>query len=247
MKKIFLLFTFLVLGINFALGVENQELKEILASEVRNSNFKPYIEQSSNGLVKMFVFNPSSANSSTEASLIKQAIKYASDVAAPYGKNLMDIKKSSYPKVKKFSIYALRKSQTEPYVLSMIDATSSETRAIASYPESADTFRVFVFIDDSPYNPSNYNNISQSEFLLETIVNIIHEVYGHAFEVIKNPSLAQKASSEQELIAYTVQLEGLKKLKQKHANLFDSSTQKLLDSYIKDTEVKIEYFKNNAY
>ena len=247
MKKIFLFFTFLVLGINFALAVDNQELKEILAPEAKNIKFAPYIEENPGGLVRLFIFNPSSANSSTEVSLIKQAINYASDVAAPYGKNLMDVKKSSYPKVKNFSVYVLRKSQTEPYVLNMIGANSVETRAIASYPQTADTVRIFVFIDDSPYNPSNYNNISKSEFLLETIVNFIHEAYGHAFEVIKNPSLAKKSNAEQEIVAYTVQLEGLKKLKQKHSGIFDESTKKLLDNYIKDTEFKIAYFKNNNY
>jgi hypothetical protein len=78
-------------------------------------------------------------------------------------------------------------------------------------------------------------------------MNFIHAVSGHASEVIDAPNLAKHSFGEQELRAYTVQLEGLKKLKQKHANLFDSSTQKLLDIYIKDTQAKIDYFKNNSY
>ena len=247
MKKSFFVLAFFTLFANFSFAVDNQELREILSSEVKNSTFKPYIEQSSNGLVRLFVFNPSSANSATEISLIKQALEYASKVAAPYGKDLMEVKKSSYPRVKNFAIYALRKSQTEPYVLDMIGASDGETRAIASFPEKADIFRVFVFIDDSPYNPSNYKTVSKSEFLLETIVNFIHEVYGHAFEVINQPSLASASYGEQETRAYTVQLEGLKKLKQNYFGIFDASTQKLLDNYIEDTKAKIEYFKNNSY
>lgn len=246
MKKLFFIFG-LFLFTQFSFAVENQELKDILARDVKNSNFKPYIEQSSNGLVRLFIFNPSSASFSAEADLIKKAIKYSSEVAGPGGRNFMDIKKNSYPKVKNFAVYVLRKNQTEPGVLNMIGANSSEVRAIASYPESADSFRVFVFIDDSPYNPDSYKKISKDEFLLETIINFIHEVYGHAFEVIDDPNLAKKSFGEQEVRAYTVQLEGLKKLKQKHANLFDSSTQKLLDIYIKDTQAKIDYFKNNSY
>lgn len=246
MKKLFFIFgLFLFTQVSFA--VENQELKDILARDVKNSNFKPYIEQSSNGLVRLFIFNPSSASFSAEADLINRAIKYASEVAGPSERNFMDIKKNSYPKVKNFAVYVLRKSQTEPDVLNMIGANSSEVRAIASYPESADSFRVFVFIDDSPYNPNSYKKISKDEFLLETIINFIHEVYGHAFEVIDDPNLAKQSFGEQEVRAYNVQLEGLKKLKQKHANLFDSSTQKLLDIYIKDTQAKIDYFKNNSY
>lgn len=246
MKKLFFIFgLFLFTQVSFA--VENQELKDILARDLKNSNFKPYIEQSSNGLVRLFIFNPSSASFSAEADLIKKAIKYSSEVAGPRGQNFMDIKKNSYPKVKNFAVYVLRKSQTEPDVLNMIGANSSEVRAIASYPESADSFRVFVFIDDSPYNPNSYKKISKDEFLLETIINFIHEVYGHAFEVIDDPNLAKQSFGEQEVRAYNVQLEGLKKLKQKHANLFDSSTQKLLDIYIKDTQAKIDYFKNNSY
>lgn len=247
MKKLFFILAFFTLFTNFSFAVDNQELKEILSADVKNSTFKPYIEQSSNGLVRLFVFNPSSANSATEISLIKQALEYASKVAAPYGKDLMDVKKSSYPRVKNFAIYALRKSQTEPYVLDMLGAYNRETRAIASFPEKADTFRVFVFIDDSPYNPSNYSKVSKSEFLLETIVNFIHEVYGHAFEVINQPSLASASYGEQETRAYTVQLEGLKKLKQNYSGIFDSATQKQLDNYIEDTKAKIEYFKNNSY
>ncbi|GEM_PF-5705503 len=247
MKKLLFILAFFTLFANFSFAVDNQELREILSSEVKSSTFKPYIEQSSNGLVRLFVFNPSSANSTTEISLIKQALEYASKVAAPYGKDLMEVKKSSYPRVKNFAIYALRKSQTEPYVLDMIGASNRETRAIASFPEKADTFRVFVFIDDSPYNPSNYSKVSKSEFLLETIVNFIHEIYGHAFEVINQPSLASASYGEQETRAYTVQLEGLKKLKQNYGGIFDASTQKLLDNYIEDTKAKIEYFKNNSY
>ncbi len=247
MKKLFFILAFFTLFTNFSFAVDNQELKEILSADVKNSTFKPYIEQSSNGLVRLFVFNPSSANSATEISLIKQALEYASKVAAPYGKDLMDVKKSSYPRVKNFAIYALRKSQTEPYVLDMIGAYNRETRAIASFPEKADTFRVFVFIDDSPYNPSNYSKVSKSEFLLETIVNFIHEIYGHAFEVINQPSLASASYGEQETRAYTVQLEGIKKLKQNYSGIFDSATQKQLDNYIEDTKAKIEYFKNNSY
>lgn len=247
MKKLFLFLAFFSIFAQFVFAVDNQELKNILAGNVKNSNFKPYIEQSSNGLVLLFIFNPSSSNSSTETALIKNAINYASKVAAPYGKNLMDIKKSSFPKVKNFSVYVLRKSQTDPFVLDMIGATSSGTKAIASYPESGDSFRVFIFIDDSPYNPDSYQNISQSEFLLETIINFIHEVYGHAFEVIKQPSLASTSYGEQEVRAYSVQLDGLLKLKQNHASLFDAKTQKLLDHYIEDTKAKVAYFKNNSY
>ncbi len=247
MKKLFFIFGFLAVMAQFSFAVENQELKDILSSEVKESSFKPYIEESSGGLVRLFIFNPSSASSSTEIDLIKKAIKYASQVSAPGGRNLMDIKKSSYPKVKNFSVYVLRKSQTEPYVLDMIGANDSAVRAIASYPQSADTFRMFVFIDDSPYNPDSYKKISKDEFLLETIINFIHEVYGHSFEVIKNPSLASQSYGEQEVAAYSVQLEGLKKLKQNHSGLFDGSTQKLLDNYIEDTKAKIAYFKNNSY
>ncbi len=247
MKKLFFILMFFTLFTNFSFAVDNQELKNILAGNVKNSNFKPYIEQSSNGLVHLFIFNPSSSDSSTETALIKNAINYASKVAAPYGKNLMDIKKSSFPKVKNFSVYVLRKSQTDPFVLDMIGAASSGTKAIASYPESGDSFRVFVFIDDSPYNPDSYQNISQSEFLLETIINFIHEVYGHAFEVIKQPSLASTSYGEQEVRAYSVQLDGLLKLKQNYASLFDAKTQKLLDNYIEDTKAKVSYFKNNSY
>jgi hypothetical protein len=247
MRKLFLLFTFLSLFANFSFALDNQELRELVSRDLKNSNFKPYIEQNSGGLVRLMVFNPSSANSSSELSLIKKAINYASSVAAPYGRNLMDIKKSSYPKVKNFSVYVLRKSQTEPAALNMIGAASSEVRAIAVFPETADNFRMFVFIDDSPFNPEKYSKVSEGEFLLETIVNFIHEVYGHAFEVIKNPSLASRSSGEQEVIAYTVQLEGLKKLKQNYSSAFDAQTQKLLDTYIEDTKLKIEYFKNNSY
>lgn len=247
MKKLFLFAIFAVLFAQISFAVKNQELKDILSSDLKNSSFEPYIEQSSNGLVRLFIFNPSSASFSAETDLIKEAIEYASKVAAPSGRSLMDIKKSSYPSVKNFSVYVLRKGQTDPAVLNMIGANASGARAIASYPESADTFRIFVFIDDSPYNPDSYKKISKDEFLLETIINFIHEVYGHAFEVIKNPSLAKQNYAKQEVKAYSVQLEGLKKLKQKHANLFDASTQKLLDNYIEDTKVKIEYFKNNSY
>ena len=231
----------------FVFAVDNQELKNILAGNVKNSNFKPYIEQSSNGLVHLFIFNPSSSNSSTETALIKNAINYASKVAAPYGKNLMDIKKSSFPKVKNFSVYVLRKSQTDPAVLNMIGATAGGVRAITSYPPSADSFRVFVFIDDSPYNPNADKKFSQSEFLLETTINFIHEAYGHAFEIIKDPRVAKQSYGEQEVKAYLVQLDGLVKLKQRHYGVFDSSTQKLLDAYIEDTKAKIDYFKNNSY
>lgn len=244
MKKIFFITAFLFLFVYGAFALDNQELKDIVSGELKNSTFKPYIEQNSGGLVRLLVFNPSSANSSKEVNLIKQALNYASSVAAPYGKNLMDIKKSSYPKIKNFSVYVLRKSQTEPYVLNMIGAASSEVGAIASFPSSADSFRVFIFIDDSPYNPSNYKTISEGEFLLETTINFIHEVYGHAFEVIKKPSLATKSNAEQEIAAYSVQLEGLKKLKQNYSNAFDAQTQKLLDMHIKDTQAKIDYFKS---
>lgn len=247
MKKLFFVLVFLGIFANFALALDNQELKDLVAGEVKNINFNPYIEQTNGGLVRLLIFNPSSANSSKEVALIKKAINYASNVAAPYGADLMNLRKSSYPKVKDFAVYVLRKSQTERGVLNMLGAASRETRAIASFPSSADTFRVFVFIDDSPYNPSHFDSVSETEFLLETIVNFIHEVYGHAFEVIKQPSLANKSNAEQEIRAYSVQLEGLKKLKQKHASVFDSATQKMLDNYIEDTKLKIDYFKNNSY
>lgn len=246
MKKLFFIFgLFLFTQVSFA--VENQELKDILSADMQNSTFKPYIEQNSAGLVRFFIFNPSSSSSSSEQDLIKKALNYASSVAAPYGAKLMDIKKSSYPKVKNFAVYVLRKSQTEPAVLNMIGAASGEVRAITVFPESADNFRVFVFIDDSPYNPDLYSSASKDEFLLETIINFIHEVYGHAFEVIKDPYLAKKSSGEQEVKAYSVQLEGLLKLKQNYTNIFDTETKKLLDIYIKDTQTKIDYFKNNSY
>ncbi len=247
MKKLFLFLAFLAIFAQFSFAVENQELKDILARDVKNSNFKPYILEKSGGLVRLFIFNPSSADFSAETDLITKAMELASEVSAPNGRNLMDIKKSSYPKVKNFSVYVLRKSQTEPYVLNMIGATSGGVRAITSYPESADNFRVFVFIDDSPYNPDSYKKISKDEFLLETIINFIHEAYGHAFEIIKDPRVAKQSYGEQEVKAYLVQLEGLKKLKQKHSALFDGSTQKLLDNYIEDTKAKINYFKNNSY
>lgn len=247
MKKLFFILAFFSLFTNFTFAVNNQEIKEILSPDAKDISFEPYIEQNSGGLVRLFIFNPSSANSSTETALIKKALNYASKVAAPYGKNLMDIKKNAYPKIKDFAIYVLRKTQTEPEVLNMIGAASSEVSAIASFPESADTFRVFVFIDNSPYNPNYYGHLSENGFLLETIVRFIHEVYGHAFEVIKNPSLARQSSSEQEIRAYSVQLEALKKLKQNHANIFDEQTKKMLDVYIEDTKLKIEYFKNNSY
>lgn len=247
MKKLFFVLAFFSLFTNFTFAVNNQEIKEILSPDAKDISFEPYIEQNSGGLVRLLVFNPSSANSSKEIALIKKAVNYASEVAVPNGTNLMKFSKSSYPRVKNFSIYALRKSQTDPEVLNMLGATSYETRAIASFPDSADTFRVFVFIDDSPYNPSSFNNISESEFLLETTINFIHEVYGHAFEVIKQPSLANKSNAEQEIRAYTVQLEGLKKLKQNHFGSFDTQTQKLLDTYIEDSKHKIDYFKENSY
>ena len=247
MKKLFLFFAFVALFTQFSFAVDNQELKDLLADGVKNSNFKPYIEESSDKLVRLLIFNPSSANSATEIDLIKKAIFYASEAAAPYSTNLLDLRKNSYSNVKDFVVYVLRKSQTEPAVLNMIGANSGEVRAIASFPDSADTFRVFVFIDDSPYNPASFNNISQNEFLLETIINFIHEVYGHAFEVIKSPSLARQSNADQEIRAYTVQLEGLKKLKQNRAGLFDAKTKKLLDIYIEDTKAKIEYFKANNY
>ena len=247
MKKLFLFFAFAVLFAQFSFAVENRELKDILAKSVKSSTFKPYILEKSGGLVRLFIFNPSSADFSAETDLITKAMELASEVSAPNGKNLMDIKKSSYPKVKNFSVYVLRKSQTDPAVLNMIGATAGGVRAITSYPPSADSFRVFVFIDDSPYNPNADKKFSQSEFLLETTINFIHEAYGHAFEIIKDPRVAKQSYGEQEVKAYLVQLDGLVKLKQRHYGVFDSSTQKLLDAYIEDTKAKIDYFKNNSY